>query len=1452
MKKILSLLLAVVLIGTMPVCMATENTNVIISISDYVNYDTIFEEGKVVAKNTTFPEVIFDSSCFGSDVALGGMSYSFTGLQGAIDDSIKLSSKTTVDLNGEIYKKIGFVAYALTNAVDVTGKINYKSGNNEDFSINVKTATSTATLSKSAGKGLKKGGTNARPKAESGETDIYINAYEIIPSTASAITSVEFSLGNYVIMAVSALEYTQEELDQISSGAINSYWATYKDKTVADISDSDVDNLNTLYNGLVTAKANGTNTDIATDENITRIGNLSDGYALYKEKKGYSEYFESAYATKDYRTLSATDISDSDITVIEEIIAKYTKAESFDETKYETILTYFNLTDTFNTYDLTDKAKLVTLKTSYEFNKAEKENQDAIKAIFDVYKNKTTSELTESDVTELDKLIALYETAETNGYSYSTDDYEKIKKLRNNYVKQQSAGKYTYVDLTPYLNADLMVKQDEVYTAEEQKSLARTMYLFNGNNLPADGILTIQAPSISYAPDADQNEAGRTYKLSGSFRGKGNDVIKVASNSTAVTTVKIPETMIKSNGIGVILDTDKGEVGTAGATSAQAKKVTVNVNYTDGTVDVAQVNLLKSEGFYLSNYYPHATKIPGRLDLDTSGKIYNLGNVSGNNSPKFYSSNIAFDENKIVSSLTFNKLSDRDYTIIAIYTDPVSNADFTAMLQSQWNIVKDYDSQTITSTQLPETNKMVAYVDECDRRGIDTNDYNIDTALVDSFREMNLTATPSIFRADRNTVKAEFVFSVPVTQTDIKNKLTVTKNTNEFTDYKTEFSDNGKKLTLVFDETKNGGNEYNVTLSGGLTIAKFPSITLGNDSVISYTVPDYMEYSYDGEKFTVKNNSKETVKGYGGATVFETDEKTVAYADLKSYTVDGEDSVDVDLDTTAYTDKIKKTVLWDENMNVISNGSEVGACTTDVVATADYKEPTFDMKDNSVRLNGFTASEKVGELVSLKVVDENSNIVFAGSQKTKEDGYFDFKFIMSSATSKTLTFTIGGDGFSDYETLTKTIYYFAPSERAGYIESLKGMNETQLTTEIPTMKTKLAIAFEPASKISDSDYAKIIIANSDMLVSTDVAKTQTNLKKLAVIKSFSGNNASLLMGGNEFKYDEIMNYSGIDTDGVTLYSILKNGISDKGIAKFKEDVFNKNYANETELLLAIKQSIFLNAINYPKNSGVGYIVDLLTAKNAQSAQIVITNYLNNASYSFNTAIAQKAGSFDTLAELTAFIANYAVATAPGGISGGTTSGGSAGGSGGSISGGFSSDITEEITYIFNDVTKTHWAYENIMSLYNKGIISGKSYKTFEPESTITRGELIKMICTAYNLKAVNSGKFTDATGKWYEEYAQAGYDNGIITGITENEFGGDLPITRQDICTILYRIKKGTTTTSLTFAATDEISDYARTAVAFMVEKGIVNGFTDNTFAPLNNCTRAQASKIIDMFLQMN
>jgi len=146
----------------------------------------------------------------------------------------------------------------------------------------------------------------------------------------------------------------------------------------------------------------------------------------------------------------------------------------------------------------------------------------------------------------------------------------------------------------------------------------------------------------------------------------------------------------------------------------------------------------------------------------------------------------------------------------------------------------------------------------------------------------------------------------------------------------------------------------------------------------------------------------------------------------------------------------------------------------------------------------------------------------------------------------------------------------------------------------------------------------------------------------------------------------------------------------------------------------------------------------------------------------------------------------------------------------------------------------------------------KGNGTFDPDGIITRAEFVKILCVAKDIRAEGPIYFTDVERhSWYEEYVATAFNAGIVNGISENEFGVNLPISRQDICTILYRANKVEEENSLGFADSGEIAEYAEAAIAFFASHGVVSGFSDGTFRPLENCTRAQAAKIIYNYLNM-
>lgn len=171
---------------------------------------------------------------------------------------------------------------------------------------------------------------------------------------------------------------------------------------------------------------------------------------------------------------------------------------------------------------------------------------------------------------------------------------------------------------------------------------------------------------------------------------------------------------------------------------------------------------------------------------------------------------------------------------------------------------------------------------------------------------------------------------------------------------------------------------------------------------------------------------------------------------------------------------------------------------------------------------------------------------------------------------------------------------------------------------------------------------------------------------------------------------------------------------------------------------------------------------------------------------------------------------------------------------------------------FKDVPSSHWAYQYVTALSQKGIISGYDDNTFRPNNNVTREEFVKMIVTATGLYTSSAEcSFADVPASaWYYRYVASGYINEIIDGIDETTFGVGYNITRQDVAVIAARVLTRLNAEipaigESTLTDMDAVSDYAQESVKLLNGMGIISGFDDGSFMPRNALTRAEAAAII-------
>lgn len=366
-----------------------------------------------------------------------------------------------------------------------------------------------------------------------------------------------------------------------------------------------------------------------------------------------------------------------------------------------------------------------------------------------------------------------------------------------------------------------------------------------------------------------------------------------------------------------------------------------------------------------------------------------------------------------------------------------------------------------------------------------------------------------------------------------------------------------------------------------------------------------------------------------------------------------------------------------------------------------------------------------------------------------------------------------------------------------------------------------------------------------------VKELQRRVKEFSCLSCFEEGNKDVLFKDGAYLYNDVVAINGIDTANVTVNNTYDTVLSNTGKNAVIDGLMNKNLTDVDDLQELYAKNVLLQAIKNPTYDGYGYISDILTKGNAEFVGLSIDKYINlSDKLSANKKIASAKSSI-TLDNLESTILNAASSNSNGGSNGGGGGGSSTPPSGSIVT---PKDPANEVndsvipsgTGVFKDM-KNHWAKEAVEYLYEKKIISGYTDEEFGPDNSLTREQACKILALAFEKKGSSSIEYIDVKeGDWFYQYVSALAADGVIQGISDNEFGTGNSVTREEFCVMLYRLlgeekaEKGSS-----FGDGNIISDWAKEAVDSLLEKGIIDGFDDGTFGPQNVLTRAQAAKLI-------
>ena len=171
---------------------------------------------------------------------------------------------------------------------------------------------------------------------------------------------------------------------------------------------------------------------------------------------------------------------------------------------------------------------------------------------------------------------------------------------------------------------------------------------------------------------------------------------------------------------------------------------------------------------------------------------------------------------------------------------------------------------------------------------------------------------------------------------------------------------------------------------------------------------------------------------------------------------------------------------------------------------------------------------------------------------------------------------------------------------------------------------------------------------------------------------------------------------------------------------------------------------------------------------------------------------------------------------------------------------------------FIDVPAGSYYEDAVVWAVEKGITSGTSAVTFDPNGICTRAQAVTFLWRAAGSPAPKSmNSFADVPADAYYAKAVAwAVENGITSGTGGGKFSPDATCTRAQIVTFLYRAAGSPAVSGGSVFSDVKAGAYYADAVTWAANKGITGGIGNGLFGSDNNCTRAQVVTFLYRYVE--
>ena len=154
---------------------------------------------------------------------------------------------------------------------------------------------------------------------------------------------------------------------------------------------------------------------------------------------------------------------------------------------------------------------------------------------------------------------------------------------------------------------------------------------------------------------------------------------------------------------------------------------------------------------------------------------------------------------------------------------------------------------------------------------------------------------------------------------------------------------------------------------------------------------------------------------------------------------------------------------------------------------------------------------------------------------------------------------------------------------------------------------------------------------------------------------------------------------------------------------------------------------------------------------------------------------------------------------------------------------------------FTDLNENHWAESFVAFVSSHRLFIGTSEDTFSPEASTSRAHLMTVLARLDG---------SDTSGNALRKGMEWAVREGISDGSNPDE-----NISRQQVAVMLWRYA-GSPESSWALTASDagDAADYARTALAWAMEMGILTGYPDGRLDPNGSASRAHVAAMVQRF----